>query len=157
LELLAHYRRLFDYDHWANRETLASLRTAGPGAPERALQLMAHIVASGWLWHDRLQQQKQRMAVWPELSLDDCDGQLPELCRTWKGYLAGLAAETLSQPVAYTNTKGQQWSSTVTDVLTHVAMHAGYHRAQIAAHLRAAGYTPAYTDFIHATRQGFIK
>ncbi len=157
MDLLAYHRRLFDYDDWANREALASLRAAGKDAPTRALQLMAHIVASGWLWYDRLQQQKQRMAVWPDLSLDDGDPQLPELHDTWQAYVAGLTADSLAQPVTYTNTKGQQWSSTIGDILTHVTVHAAYHRAQIATALRAAGRPPAYTDFIHAAREGFIK
>lgn len=63
----------------------------------------------------------------------------------------------MREPVTYSNTKGQQWTSSVGDVLTHVVMHAAYHRAQIAAELRRAGHTPAYTDFVHATRQGFVK
>lgn len=157
MELLAHHRRLFDYDDWANREALASLKAAGPDAPTRALQLMAHIVASGWLWYDRLQQQKQRMLVWPELSLADCEAQIPQLHRTWKDYLGSLTGKGLGQSASYVNTRGQHWTSTVGDVLTHVVMHAAYHRAQMAAELRRAGHAPAYTDFVHATRQGFIK
>lgn len=157
MELLDHHRRLFGYDDWANREALAALKSAGPVAPVRAQQLTAHIVASGWLWYDRLQQRKQRMDVWPELSLGDCEAQLIQLQRTWEDYLGSLTGEGLAQSVSYVNTKGQKWASTVGDVLTHVVMHAAYHRAQIAAELRRAGHTLAYTDFVHATRQGFVK
>ena len=39
----------------------------------------------------------------------------------------------------------------------HVLMHSAYHRGQIAADMRAAGLTPAYTDFIHSVRQGFVE
>jgi uncharacterized damage-inducible protein DinB len=38
----------------------------------------------------------------------------------------------------------------------HVIMHSAYHRGQIAADTRAAGFTPAYTDFIHAIRNEFV-
>jgi uncharacterized damage-inducible protein DinB len=41
--------------------------------------------------------------------------------------------------------------------LTHVLFHSAYHRGQIALHLRASGFTPASTDFIHAVRAGFIE
>jgi len=44
----------------------------------------------------------------------------------------------------------------VGDVLTHVVTHSGYHRGQIASAIRSDGGTPAYTDFIHAARQGLI-
>jgi len=36
-------------------------------------------------------------------------------------------------------------------------MHSAYHRGQIATAMRAAGYAPAYTDFIHCIRQGFVQ
>ena len=42
------------------------------------------------------------------------------------------------------------------DILTHVTMHGAYHRAQIAAAVRESGGEPAYTDFIHAARQGLL-
>jgi len=38
----------------------------------------------------------------------------------------------------------------------HVIMHSAYHRGQIATDMRAAGLTPAYTDFIHSIRRGFV-
>jgi uncharacterized damage-inducible protein DinB len=58
--------------------------------------------------------------------------------------------------VTYTNSKGEVWTSGVEDILTHVTIHSAYHRGQIASDLRAEGHTPAYTDFIHAVRQGFV-
>lgn len=52
--------------------------------------------------------------------------------------------------------KGDSFSSTIEDILQHVITHSAYHRGQIAADLRTSGSTPAYTDFIHATRNGLI-
>lgn len=68
-----------------------------------------------------------------------------------------IPASQLSQAVSYKNSKGELWTSTVQDVLTHVLMHSAYHRGQIASQMRANGQTPAYTDFIHAVRQGLIE
>jgi len=45
----------------------------------------------------------------------------------------------------------------VADVLTHVVLHSAYHRGQIASLIRSGGDAPAYTDFIHAARQGLIE
>ena len=42
------------------------------------------------------------------------------------------------------------------DVLLHVVMHSVYHRGQIATEVRAAGHTPAYTDYIQAVRTDSI-
>jgi uncharacterized damage-inducible protein DinB len=41
--------------------------------------------------------------------------------------------------------------------LIHVLFHSAYHRGQIALQMRASGLTPAYTDFIHAVRQGSLR
>jgi uncharacterized damage-inducible protein DinB len=45
----------------------------------------------------------------------------------------------------------------VEEILTHVVIHSAYHRGQIASDVRAAGGVPAYTDYIHAVRQGLIE
>jgi uncharacterized damage-inducible protein DinB len=58
--------------------------------------------------------------------------------------------------VGYTNSKGEPWTNTVEEILTHVVIHSTYHRGQIASDLRNAGLEPAYTDYIHALRQKLI-
>ena len=68
-----------------------------------------------------------------------------------------LSAGDLEEGVGYRNSLGEYWTSTAGDILTHVAMHGGYHRAQIAAALRERGREPVYTDFIHAIRQGLVE
>ncbi|MBI4551342.1 MAG: DinB family protein [Candidatus Latescibacteria bacterium] len=148
--------RLFAYDTWANRETLASLNRAGT-PPVRSLRWMGHIIAAEWLWLGRLKQERSPIAVWPDLALADCDTHLTDLQRHWQDYLHGLAPDALAQRIAYTNTQGESWANTVEDILLHIVMHSTYHRGQIAADLRPAGQTPAYTDFIHAIRRGFVE
>jgi len=135
----AEFHDLFVYDDWANRETLGSIRSREI-PPPRSLKLMAHII----------------MAVWPELDLDECTRHLLQLKEIWRQYLTGLAKNRFNDPIAYTNTKGERYSSRIVDVLTHVIMHSAYHRGQIASDIRADGGEPAYTDFIHAVRQRFI-
>lgn len=152
---LGDFLRLFRYDDWANHETLQSLeRMSNPSA--RSLQLMAHIVAAECLWHARLRQLPQPMAVWPELDLNDSASQLLQVRSLWHKYLTELNANRLNDSVTYKNTKGERYSSRIADILTHVVIHSGYHRGQIAAEVRTNGGEPAFTDFIHAVRQGFI-
>lgn len=154
--MLERFRQLFRYDDWANREVLASLRRAG-SAPRRSLQLLSHIVAAEYLWFSRIHSQKPPLAVWPELTFDDCERHLVQMARTWSGYLSGIGEEALAQSTSYVNSKGEQWTNSVDDILMHVIMHSSYHRGQIASITRDAGHVPAYTDFIHAVRQEFIE
>ena len=156
MDAIAHYTRLFAYDAWANQEVLANLRAAQTPSL-RALKYVAHILAAERLWLERLEQREEKHRVWPEFTLDECQEQMAELAQLWKNYLAASSETDLAQSIQYKNSKGESWSSRKDDVLMHVIMHSAYHRGQIAADVRAAGLTPAYTDFIHSVRQGFIR
>ena len=149
------FRQLVEHDGWANAATLVSLRE-NP-APERARRLMAHLVATERLWLARLRQEPSSLPVWPALDLEECAAELTELQAEWARYLDEVSDEELEDGVAYRNTRGEFWTSNTRDILTHVVLHASYHRGQIAAAVREAGGTPAYTDFIHAVRSGFVE
>lgn len=151
--MLGYLREMFQYDDWANHETLHSLQEM-EHPPERARKIMAHIVAAELLWMARLQQGTQKTPVWPEFGLDDCERQLVELRQGWELYLAGLADGDLDRKIAYTNSKGEKYSNAVRDILMHVVMHGTYHRGQIASAVRDRAGEPAYTDFIEAVRKG---
>jgi uncharacterized damage-inducible protein DinB len=153
--LLQYYRQLASYDDWANREVMASFRTGEPTA--RALKLMAHIVAAEHLWLARMQQRASPLPVWPELTLEKCEEQERRISELWREYLGDGPPNLLERAVSYKNSKGESWTNSVRDILTHVFMHSAYHRGQIATDMRQAGHMPAYTDFIHGVRQGLLE
>jgi len=155
MTMLEHISNLFSYEDWANREVLGSLRAVA-APPARSVGLLAHIVSAERLWLERLEGQKQTLPVWPTFSLEQCESEIDELAVLWKGYLGTIGEAGVLDSITYKNTKGETFTSQKHDVLMHVVMHSAYHRGQIAAGLRAAGFTPAYTDFIHAVRQGFL-
>ncbi len=156
MELVEYLHRQFAYDEWANREVLAGLRaSARPAA--RPLQLLAHILSAERLWLERIRNQPQSLPVWPDLTVDECEAQIAELAVLWREFLGQLSLERLSEKVTYKNSKGEPWTSIVEDILTHIVLHSAYHRGQIASQVRAGGEQPAYTDFIHAVRQGLIE
>jgi len=150
-----HYARLLRYDAWANAETLDSLR--GGESPAKAMRWMGHIVGAGALWLARLRREPQEMPVWPDLDLNQCAGGLARLAGGWSRYLDGASPADLERIIGYRNSAGEDWASSVGDILTHVVMHGAYHRAQIAAAVRESGREPAYTDFIHAVRRRLVE
>ncbi|MGN6392773.1 MAG: DinB family protein [Gemmatimonadales bacterium] len=152
---LARYRRLLEHDGWANFEALESLKN-GP-ASEKARIWLAHIVGAERTWLARIRQEPPTMPVWPDLDLTTCETEVAALQAEWARCLQELDEEALEDGVAYRNSKGQFWTSSVEDILTHVVLHAAYHRGQIAAAVREAGGSPAYTDYIHAVRSGLVE
>jgi len=149
-DLPVNLQRLFAWEDWANHLEVETLRTA---TTPRALTLLSHIIGAQWLWYARLRGEKARMPAWPELTLDDCERSLDLLRGHWSEY---VETAPLEESITYTNSKGEEWTSRVDDVLAHVVLHGSYHRGQIAAALRGAELEPAYTDFIQCTRIGAI-
>ena len=154
------FLRMFAYDDWANRECLGAIRTAGSVSPD-TLGRMAHILAAQKLWLERILKKPQSSPVWPTLAIEDCLTLADEMSVAWHSYLERVgnqfAPELLDDNIEYRNSKGEPWSSRVEDILMHVLFHSAYHRGQIAVQMRASGVEPAYTDFIHAVRQGLVE
>ena len=153
--MVNYLRKLFVYDAWANREFLTALKSL----PEEPLPMkrLVHILSAEKLWYERLNSQPQSLPVWPEFGWQQCEALLAELDDLWRNYFERITDADLDGTVSYRNSKGEKWDSRVQDILTHVIVHSGHHRGQIAADLRAAGIAPPYTDFIHAVRQSMVK
>jgi uncharacterized damage-inducible protein DinB len=156
MSMLSHFERLFEYDAWANQEILTAMQKLD-APPRRSLSLLSHILAAEKLWLERLGLQKQTYPVWPDFSLEQCKAEVEELPALWHRHLGSVNEDALTGVVKYKNTKGEDWSSRREDILVHVILHSAYHRGQIATDMRGAGLTPAYTDFIHAVRQGLVE
>ena len=146
---------MFAYDAWANAASLKSVRDAG--GPAAALRLMAHVAAAEVLWQGRLHADPAPVVVWPESSADEVAAVLDRMARAWPTLVSGLSATELVRSVPYVNSKGEEWSTTVEDILLHVVLHSSYHRGQVAYVLRNGGATPAYTDYVHCVRNGLIE
>jgi len=156
MDLLDHFHRLLNYDAWANREMVSALKALSE-APTGSVRLLGHIIAAEHLWLARLTGTTSPFAVWPELSLAQCQEQVGQLETAFRGYFKRELPAAFDRTITYKNSKGEAWSSRVDDILTHVFMHSTYHRGQIAMQMRQAGHTPVYTDFIHGVRQGLVK
>jgi uncharacterized damage-inducible protein DinB len=145
------FLQMIDHMHWANTRALEALR--GVTRPNTQLvELFCHVLAAEHVWHARLVGGSTGYPVWPKLSLDECERLALENHGRLKAYVAGRDAAALQQPVTYTNSAGEAFTSTAAEILTHVAMHGSYHRGQIAWQLRADGEIPRPTDYIAFTR-----
>lgn len=155
MDVRARYRRLFAHDAWANREVVAHLRSLDD-PPPRAVEVMAHVGATGFLWLGRLGYTDETVPVWPgtglEASAAHCDG----VAALWGDVVDRLTEAELERTIRYTNSQGNDFTSRVDDVVEHVLQHGAYHRGQVATILRAAGLEPVYTDLIHSTRNGLL-
>jgi uncharacterized damage-inducible protein DinB len=148
------YRKLFDYDYWANCETLASLKTV-PSGGEKPRNMFNHVIGAQRVWLSRFENPAPPSAQpWPELTLEECASAIEDLRRQWEELLDKLTPGKLAGELTYKTTKGIEYRTPVGDILMHLVLHSVYHRGQVAAAVREAGGKPAPTDYVVYVRSG---
>lgn len=145
-----HVRALVDHMVWADERVLESLRQ--PAVPQRALDLYAHVLGAEHVWLTRLEQRARTTAVWPALTLEQCERLARENGDGFRAYADRLTSGDLRRTVHYQNSAGQGFDSAIEDILVHVAMHGSYHRGQVALLVRDARAEPQPTDYIAFVR-----
>jgi uncharacterized damage-inducible protein DinB len=143
METLSFLRRLFEYDHWGNREALGSLSTVSVSV-ERPLKTFSHIIGAQRIWLARLGSSDLPSAgSWPTLTLDECCAATEEMHQRWTAFLGRLTPEKLGEDLVYRSSKGVEFKRVIQDVLMHLVTHSAYHRGQLAVVVRETGVKPA--------------
>jgi len=150
-ELKNHFSKLIAHLEWADQRVLASLRAAA-NAPAKALEIYTHILGSEHVWVSRINGTDPRLVVWPKLTLDESERVAAENVAGLRKIAANLTTDSLQRGITYRNSAGDQFTSTLEDILNHVMLHGSYHRGQVASLIRAAGDTPSPTDYIFFSR-----
>ena len=143
--------KLFEHLRWADERVHASL-VAARNPPPHTLDLYAHVVAAEHVWLSRIRGEKPEVEVWPNLSLSQCAELATRNADEFLALVDTIDEDGLDGGITYRNSAGVQFTSTLRDILIHVALHGTYHRGQIAAAVRAGGDTPALTDYIALVR-----
>jgi uncharacterized damage-inducible protein DinB len=143
-KLLAHLE-------WADRRVLDSLR-AMPTPNSRALDLYAHVLGAEHTWLSRMLKRTPREKIWPELTLERAGALAAENEAGLRALLESRSADELQGKIAYNNSAGLAFESTLEDMLLQVILHGCYHRGQVALLVRDAGAEPSPTDYIAFVR-----
>jgi uncharacterized damage-inducible protein DinB len=153
MESIESFRRLFEYDRWANHATLASLKTV-TGSTERSLKVFNHILGGQRVWLARFDNPNPpNVQPWPALGLEECGAAIDDAHKRWMALLDQLTPEKLSQDLTYRTMAGAEFKTPIRDVITHMVMHSAYHRGQVAAAVREDGGKPTPTDYVVYLRQ----
>lgn len=142
----------FTFDAWANRRLLAAMESAG-GGTERMRDLMSHILGAQRVWLARLDGQPAPADAFTVRSAAECTAIQTVLEAAWVRWLAARGESDFAEVLRYTNLKGESFSNTVHDILTHVLSHGTYHRGQLASTLKAEGIAVPGTDRITFARE----
>lgn len=144
--------KMYEHLDWANQRILQVLQQESAQNLD-ALRLFSHILQAEQVWIARINgKDSSALPIWMEGNLADCQRLLKQNHVDFQEILNHLTEKTMLQLISYTNTKGKEFSTSLEDILIHVALHGQYHRGQINSKLRLAGVEPVNTDFITFVR-----
>jgi uncharacterized damage-inducible protein DinB len=144
---MATLPKLIDHMEWADARALDSLRKAAP-PNAKGRELLAHILGATHNWISRVAGRPAAIAIWPTLADDEMERVARENVAALRKLLDGATDVDFARVVAYRNSAGHPFESTVEDILLQAVTHASYHRGQIAMLLRQSGGEPIPTDYI---------
>jgi uncharacterized damage-inducible protein DinB len=147
----AHIERMLRSMSWADQEILRALREC-PAAQEGGLRLLGHLLAAEHIWLSRIGGRPAGHPVWPQLDIAACQGLAQENASGYRDLIAGLGEADLERPIPYRNTRDEEFTTRLIDILTHVVIHGAYHRGQIARVLGSRSGPAVNTDFITFAR-----
>jgi uncharacterized damage-inducible protein DinB len=141
-----HFRKLFDYDDWANRRVLEALEIS---ESERSLQVLAHILITKQEYFERLSgKDSTGFNFWPDLQILECHGLADSTTQTYKKLLDDSDEFGLERMAKYKTSEGVPSENSYRDMLTHVLVHSSIHRGNIVLKMREEGLEPPKIDYI---------
>lgn len=153
MQTIEHFRELLEFNDWANGLILDSLqKSARPSEP--AVRAFAHLLLAEKVWLQRILEGVDNTGFdfWSGKNVVFCELLYTENKKSLGQFIDALTEEKLEDITTYKNSRGEEYSNTIREVLTHVFFHSGHHRGQILTYIRAGGETPPYVDFI-----GFLR
>ncbi len=159
----SHYRRLAQYNTWANRRLFAACAEL-PAAEYLAERpaffgslhgTLSHILVVDRLWLARIEDKAAPHGALDELPYGDLAGL--RVARAAEDaqiitLVGGLDEADLERIVAYGTMAGERQQDPLGDLLAHLFNHATHHRGQAHDQLSQTAVAPPALDFIYFLR-----
>lgn len=145
---------LYGYHAWANIDLFKTLESVDPeinaAELQTALGLIGHYHVVSRIFAGHLQGvphgfTSDHLDVTP--ALHDLKAAVTASDRWYLDYTRQASPALLSEPVVFTFTDGDEGCMTREEMLTHVILHAGYHRGEAGRLLWQLAVTPPWDTF----------
>jgi uncharacterized damage-inducible protein DinB len=147
-----YFIQQLQYNHWANAQLIEALQSLAQ-PPERAMQLLAHILSIENNWLKRLGMNKPVYEHFPSWSLQEIKQHHLQHLADYTICLDSIHHfETTIEVTLFNETAPR--TLTLTDAFTHIFSHSNYHRAQIVTLLKGhVEPLPFITYIVWASKQ----
>ncbi len=139
-----YFKQVFEHEHWANLKVLESMIGATE-ISQRIIEIFSHTIAAQRIWLDRINGNKTELKVW---EVFDTNIMLELLEINYSDILKVINNQDFERLIAYQTSNGRHFTSTINQILSHLALHASYHRGQVILLLKGKVDTLPTTDYI---------
>jgi len=146
--------RMFEHLYWANQRILETLQNLDYNQKNKqTLKLFSHLLFAEQVWLNRLQgKDSSELPIWGEIELAGCIELAKQNEKGFVEYLTSLQGSDLDCRITYCNSMGEEFDTSIRDILSHISLHGHYHRGQINLRLRQDGLEPVSIDYITFVR-----
>lgn len=144
-----YFEEIFKYTHDSNMKTAEALINSSLPLNDVTYKLFNHILNAHCIWNNRIVKLQELPDVW-EMHTNEEGAILND--SNFNHSLKIIKELNPDNRVCYFNSKGQQFSNTVGDILFHVVNHSTYHRGQIITAIKQSGTNVPVTDYIFYKR-----
>ena len=141
---------LFEYEKHANARVLDAIAQLKE-PDEKCLDIMSHILWVQMAWYSRMVG-VAGPPIWQRKTLEQCREMYTVNNKILASFIEKQTKDTFDTAIEYRNTKGDKYSNTITEILTHLFNHSTYHRGQIVERLKGKMPTMPVTDYIDFVR-----
>jgi uncharacterized damage-inducible protein DinB len=147
-----YFINLFRYETWANKEVSDCLINLSE-PPEKALSQMSHIINAQEVWLSRITGKTIDVnSVWKTIPESEITSALNNSSAALREHISGLSESDIERIIEYKNIKGEEFKSSLKDILTHLSFHSAYHRGQIILLIKPNVNEIPSTDYIKYVR-----
>lgn len=146
-----HLRHLFEFNDWANRRMIVSLKENGS---KRSLKILVHLLITEKEYFERLYgKDSTGFDFFPKMTIQECSTLAKENAGRYEKLLKRFDDEAIGMNVKYKTSEGVPYENTFREMLSHVLIHSSTHRGNIVLKLREEGFEPPTIDYIIYLRE----
>ena len=141
--ILGHLLDKVDYNHSANRKVINVLDNSNISG--KIISQVSHIINALHIWNSRLLDVERTFEVWQDHDPSLWDYLINEC---YNQTVASFNTHEVADMISYTDTKGNPFRLSFSDIIYHQINHSTYHRGQIILLLQQSGRQTTSTDYL---------
>ncbi|MEH6764638.1 MAG: DinB family protein [Aequorivita antarctica] len=145
----AFFQDTFEYTNRCNQQLIEVLIKNPEAYAENISLLASHTLNAHHVWNHRIFGVAPALSVWQHLEISDLQNINNENFEHSEDI---LHKKELNKPINYTNSKGHNFTNTVSEIFFHIINHSTYHRGQLISLMKTQGMEPIVTDYIFYKR-----